>query len=329
MINIRMKCRFKIPKPLYKKGIGLIYECTEVDAEFEDISDLEELAKEVVNKLSEKLRFSVKDIVFIDNEDIGSNYILYRFRVWSNLISDLACSIRIVTYNDTVKMIISTINNKLLEKLPEDVVNSLVKEAKEKVSIQKINIKKQIKLPKGQRVIPRFIIYRILGQPKIDIDSWRLTITGFVENPLELSYKEILHFPLKKYKSDFHCVTGWTVRNVTWEGLPLRHLAEKAGVKKGVNWVYIESLDGYTTSVYYDDFIDEKALLVIKINGKELSLEQGYPARIFIPHLYGWKGAKWVSKITFLDKYRDGYWEALGYHERGNVWLEERFKSKN
>ena len=47
---------------------------------------------------------------------------------------------------------------------------------------------------------------------------------------------------------------------------------------------------------------------------------------IFIPHLYGWKGAKWIHRIVFIKDYINGYWESLGYHVRANVWLEERFK---
>ena len=75
-----------------------------------------------------------------------------------------------------------------------------------------------------------------------------------------------------------------------------------------------------------EDFISEDSLLVLKNNDKPLTLEQGFLARIFIPHLYGWKGAKWVSTIIFRKHYVGRYWEALEYHERGNVWFEERFK---
>jgi DMSO/TMAO reductase YedYZ molybdopterin-dependent catalytic subunit len=46
-----------------------------------------------------------------------------------------------------------------------------------------------------------------------------------------------------------------------------------------------------------------------------------------VPSLYGWKSAKWVSRLEFRSTYKDGYWEALGYHERGAPALEERFKT--
>lgn len=181
-------------------------------------------------------------------------------------------------------------------------------------------------LPPGQKAIPNFIIYRILGQPEVDLNYWRLRIGGDVSNPLTYTYDELLEMIDTSYVSDFHCVTGWSVRNVVWEGVSLRKLVTKAQPSKGVEWVYVKSLDKYTTVIPYDDFLDDRSLIVLRINGRPLSVEQGFPARIFIPHLYGWKSAKWVAEIIFTKEYKDGYWEALGYHHRGNVWKEERFK---
>lgn len=46
---------------------------------------------------------------------------------------------------------------------------------------------------------------------------------------------------------------------------------------------------------------------------------------MIIPHLYGWKGAKFLKTIKFADKDEPGFWETRGYHNRGDVWKEERF----
>ncbi len=181
-------------------------------------------------------------------------------------------------------------------------------------------------LPPGQRKIPSFIIYRILGQPKVDISQWRFEITGLVENPVKLKYDELIKMVDTEFVSDFHCVTGWSVEKVVWSGVSLKKLINMAKPRNEAKWGYIKSLDGYTTVIPFDDLISDKAILALKMNKEKLSMEQGYPARIFIPHLYGWKSAKWVTEIELIEEYRDGYWEALGYHERGNVWRDERFK---
>lgn len=182
-------------------------------------------------------------------------------------------------------------------------------------------------LPPGQRAIPNFIVYRILGQPEVDVSRWRLRIGGEVNSPKTYTYEELLEMSDTSYVSDFHCVTGWSVKNVMWEGVSLRRLVGEVRPSGGVAWVFVKSLDNYTTVIPYSDFLDGRGILALKINGRPISIEQGFPARIFIPHLYGWKSAKWVVEINFTKEYRDGYWEALGYHERGNAWSEERFKT--
>ncbi|MMZ68783.1 TMAO/DMSO reductase [compost metagenome] len=73
----------------------------------------------------------------------------------------------------------------------------------------------------------------------------------------------------------------------------------------------------------------EGVLLAFKLNGKPLPVENGGPARLVAPRLYGWKNAKWVSRITVHEEYQDGYWEALAYHERGLAAAQERFKVRN
>jgi DMSO/TMAO reductase YedYZ molybdopterin-dependent catalytic subunit len=182
-------------------------------------------------------------------------------------------------------------------------------------------------LPPGQRYVRRFIIYSALGIPEVGLDSYRLRVTGLVERELEYSYREIVEkLPRLSYVEDFHCVTGWSVKEVIWEGVPLRWLAEQAGVRPEARWVVFRCLDGYVAPVPIEDALSERAIVAFKMNGSVLSPEHGFPLRPFIPHLYGWKSAKHLSEIEFSAEYVDGFWEVHGYHERGDVWAEERFK---
>lgn len=181
-------------------------------------------------------------------------------------------------------------------------------------------------LPPGQVWGRRFIIYAALGVPRVDIQSWRLRVEGLVERPLELTYGQLLARELKRYVASFHCVTKWSIRDVAWEGVSIRQLAQEAKVSPRATWVMFHCLDGYSAPVPIEDALGEEAIIALRINGRPLAPEQGFPARPFIPSLYGWKSAKWLTRIEFMEEYRDGYWEAYGYHERGNVWLEERFK---
>jgi len=184
-------------------------------------------------------------------------------------------------------------------------------------------------LPPGQRYVRKFIVYAALGIPQVDLETYRLRVTGLVERPLEFTYEELQRLPMKRYVRDAHCVTRWSVKDVEWEGVPIRHLAELAGVKPEARWVMFYSLEGYSAPVPIEDALHEDAIIALRMNGKPLPLENGFPARPFIPHLYLWKSAKWLTEVEFMPYYVDGFWERPengAYHERGNVWLEERFK---
>jgi len=183
-------------------------------------------------------------------------------------------------------------------------------------------------LPPGQRYVRGFIVYAALGIPEFSVEDYRLRVTGLVERELEFTYKDLTErLPRIRYRSDFHCVTKWSVKDVEWEGIPLKWIGEQAGIMAGASWVNFRCLDGYVAPVPLEDALCEKSIIAVRMNGEPIRPENGAPCRVFIPHLYGWKSAKHLSEIEFTDRYEDGFWEAYGYHERGNVWLEERFKS--
>jgi DMSO/TMAO reductase YedYZ molybdopterin-dependent catalytic subunit len=172
----------------------------------------------------------------------------------------------------------------------------------------------------------KFVIYAALGIPRVSADSWRLKIDGLVNNPLELTYDQLNSGEPFRYVRSAHCVTQWSIKDVEWEGVQMKKLVEPSGVLPSARWVMFHCVDGYTAPVPVEDALHEDSMVAFKINGKPLSAEQGFPARPFMPHLYLWKSAKWLNRIEFIEGYADGYWEMFGYHERANVWEEERFK---
>jgi DMSO/TMAO reductase YedYZ molybdopterin-dependent catalytic subunit len=188
-------------------------------------------------------------------------------------------------------------------------------------------INEQEKVPPGQKYIKSFIYYAALGVPQVDLNRYRLTISGNVKKNLSFTYQELTSWKQVTVAKDFHCVTSWSIKGTVWEGVPMSELFNLAGALTDTRWVMFKSLDGYTTPVPFEDASSPQAIVALKLNGKPLEIEMGFPARPFIPHLYGWKSAKWLTEIELLKEYVDGYWEERGYNERGNVWEEERFKS--
>lgn len=186
----------------------------------------------------------------------------------------------------------------------------------------------QTSTPPGQSFAKRWAIYAALGVPEIKLDTWRLSTKGLVEKELSLSFDDLQKLPQVQLKRDFHCVTSWSIKDVVWEGVPFRAIVKLTGVKAEAQWVMFHCADGYTAPVPLEDAMVEDSLIAFKMNGKPIPLQQGFPARPFIPHLYGWKSAKWLTTVEFLHEYEDGYWENFGYHERGNIWDQERFKGQ-
>lgn len=179
-------------------------------------------------------------------------------------------------------------------------------------------------LPAGQYWGHRFVLYTINGVPVVDEKDYRFDLGGLVEKPISLSYNELVSIGKEELRADFHCVTKWSIRDCTWSGVPFSTLARMAGVRDSAEFAFVQSLDGYTTVIPAENMAD--AMLATELNGEKIPQEQGAPVRLVVPSLYGWKSAKWVNAIEMTDEYMDGYWEARGYHERGDYVTEERFK---
>ena len=181
-------------------------------------------------------------------------------------------------------------------------------------------------LPPNQVWGKKFVIYAALGVPRVDPNQWKLRVDGLVGTPFEYAYSQLTSVPQNRLVRSFHCVTRWSIRDAAWEGLLIRDLLAPAAVSNEAKWLMFNCADGYTVPVPLEDALREDSILAFRLNGKPLSAEQGFPARPFIPGLYAWKSAKWVNRMELLGEYRDGYWEMYGYHERADVWEEERFK---
>ncbi len=179
----------------------------------------------------------------------------------------------------------------------------------------------------GQHAVPRFVAYAVEGVQRIEPGKWilKLELPGREKS---YTYGQLLERTVVLGEFDFHCVTGWSVEEVEWEGVLLGELLEENGLSKGEGlWLGARSTGGYTSIAPLEHAWN--GFLVLSVNGRPLSRENGFPVRLFYPSLYGWKSVKWLESLVVLEGYEDGYWEALGYHERGLVVAEERFKVRN
>jgi len=181
------------------------------------------------------------------------------------------------------------------------------------------------RLPPGQIVTRKWPVLHYGMVPRTDLGRWTFEISGSVERPFTLSWPEMLSLPRQETVCDIHCVTRWSRYDNTFEGIPLKPLLERAGVRPETQYVLIHAEQGFTTNVPLDDFRRDGNLLALRHNGVDLEPEHGGPIRLLIPHLYFWKSAKWVRGFEFMEEDYPGFWEQNGYHMRGEPWSEQRF----
>ncbi len=164
-------------------------------------------------------------------------------------------------------------------------------------------------------------IYAVSGSlPKFDPKTWRLEIGGHVDKPASIDYEQLLSFPKVEQISTFHCVTGWTVKNVHWGGVRLNDVLGPASPKATAH-----GLEFVSAEIPYVDSLTTKqagmhdVMLAYEMDGKPLSRAHGAPVRLVIPEMYGYKNVKWLKGINLVPKPAAGYWEELGYDE--DAWV--------
>ena len=164
-------------------------------------------------------------------------------------------------------------------------------------------------LPDGWR------IYTVAASmPRFDPGTWRLQIDGLVEQPQSLTYDELRRLPRAEQVSTFHCVTGWSVKNVRWAGVRFRDLLAPARpLANGTVLSFVSAEKPYVDTLTLRQAELHDAMLAYEMDGAPLAREHGAPVRVVIPEMYGYKNVKWVERITVADAVESGYWEQRGY----------------
>jgi DMSO/TMAO reductase YedYZ molybdopterin-dependent catalytic subunit len=160
-----------------------------------------------------------------------------------------------------------------------------------------------------------FHFYSVTGSiPSWDRARWRLSIDGLVEHQLSLSLEDLMAVGMQQVNADFHCVSGWSVAGVRWQGVRVAALLDQAKIQSEARALRFESADAA-----YFDFLDlpvarkSEVVIALRLGGAPLSAERGAPARLVVPFYYGYKGVKWLRRITAVETAGTGYWEARGY----------------
>ena len=197
-------------------------------------------------------------------------------------------------------------------------------------------VSKEGRLPPGQSLTLKFPVLHYGPVPHFNPATWQFRVWGEVEEEKEWNWDEFNKLPRAKIEMDIHCVTRWSKFDTVWEGISVKRLVDEGffRIKSGVTHVMQHAEYGFTVNLPLEVVLQDNFLMATHFNGEPLTPDHGYPLRGVVGYIpdradletpYFWKGAKWLRSLEFMTRDRRGFWEQAGYHNRADVWKEERF----
>lgn len=179
----------------------------------------------------------------------------------------------------------------------------------------------------------KFITVKHFGQPTVDMQSWRLDVTGLVKQTVSLSLDQLKARPRQEVVSTLECSgnTGLPFfwggdGNTKWAGTPLAPLLEEAGVLEGSKEVVfyghdignqkvrdIELSTPFARSMSVAEAMHPDNLLCYEMNGEPLPPSHGAPLQLVTPCWYGVANVKWLDRIDVIDQRFAGHFMARDY----------------
>ena len=180
------------------------------------------------------------------------------------------------------------------------------------------------RLPPGQYDVgDGFPVLSAGPTPRTPLARWDLTVHDETGELHRWTWEEFGSLPREAVSVDIHCVTTWSKFDTRWEGVSIDTLLQD--VPSTATHVLAASDGGYTTNLPLEGLTAGRAWVVDTYEGQPLAPEHGGPARLLVPHLYFWKSAKWLRRLTLMHHDEPGFWETFGYHNHGDPWLEQRY----
>jgi DMSO/TMAO reductase YedYZ molybdopterin-dependent catalytic subunit len=158
-----------------------------------------------------------------------------------------------------------------------------------------------------------------LCSPRLDPNTYTLTIQGKVEEPLILGLKDLEQFQTADEYETLECVLntinppGSMIGTAKWTGLRLGDLLRRVGVTPEAKYVVFRCADGYDVGIPLERAMHPGTLLAYRMNDLVLPPAHGYPVRAVVAGIYGMKNAKYITEIEVVDYEYVGYWQREEY----------------
>lgn len=161
---------------------------------------------------------------------------------------------------------------------------------------------------------------------------WTVTVDGEVKSAKTFAIEDILSWaPLEERIYRFRCVEGWSAV-VPWVGFPFAELLKRVEITGNARFVEFWSLADreqmpyvrlpvldwpYVEALRLDEAMNPLTLLAVGMYGEVMPKQNGAPIRLIVPWKYGFKGAKSIVRIRFVEKQPTTAWMKAAPNEYG------------
>jgi methionine sulfoxide reductase catalytic subunit len=166
---------------------------------------------------------------------------------------------------------------------------------------------------------------------RLKLRPWTVAVEGEVAKPRSFGIEEVLKLPLEERVYRLRCVEGWSMV-IPWIGFEFNRLAKlveptsKAKFVEFTTALQPENMPGvrlpildwpYVEALRIDEAMHPLTILAVGLYGEVLPNQNGAPVRLVVPWKYGFKSAKSIVRIRFLDRQPMTAWEKALPREYG------------
>jgi DMSO/TMAO reductase YedYZ molybdopterin-dependent catalytic subunit len=174
-----------------------------------------------------------------------------------------------------------------------------------------------------------YVVSKNLRDPRPDLEAWRLHVNGLVARPVALTLDDVRAMPQREQWQSLICISnpvgGDFAGNALWRGIPVADLlALTVGFAPKASRVVFRAADNYSDSLPLAKALDPGTMVALAMNGEDLPLAHGAPARLLVPGHYGIKHVKWLNSLEVVDTTYRGYWQRRGWSDTAVIKTTSR-----
>jgi hypothetical protein len=136
------------------------------------------------------------------------------------------------------------------------------------------------------------------GRIRLDPDTWTLSLKGAINQPLTLSYNDLLALSTAEVTATLDCTGGWYTEQ-TWRGIPLTELLTRAQMRPEAIGIILRGVLDYTAPFTLEQA--QEILLATHVGDEVLNHSHGFPLRAVVPSRRGWHWVKWLTEVEIIS----------------------------